>query len=192
MQPILTFQNTHRFLSNFWPCSIEWDGLLFPTLEHAYAASKTADDEIKRKIRSCPTPGEAKEYMAAHDLATDPGWTRDKKLGVMKALLALKFGGREPLLTRALLATGDAELIEGNDWNDTFWGVCNGAGENNLGKLLMELRQTLLGQKEQIEKHLPLVHTHEALAVAAGLSRLELYEKMIAFDISQRALLGYQ
>jgi hypothetical protein len=39
-----------------------------------------------------------------------------------------------------LLATGDMELIEDNDWDDTYWGVCNGAGENNLGKLLMKIR----------------------------------------------------
>jgi predicted NAD-dependent protein-ADP-ribosyltransferase YbiA (DUF1768 family) len=42
-----------------------------------------------------------------------------------------------------LKATGDEELVEGNWWNDTFWGVCNGVGENNLGKLLMKIRAEL-------------------------------------------------
>ena len=42
-----------------------------------------------------------------------------------------------------LLATDDMEIIEGNVWGDTFWGVCDGKGENNLGKVLMEVRQHL-------------------------------------------------
>lgn len=44
------------------------------------------------------------------------------------------------------MLTGDAELIEGNNWGDTFWGVCNGRGENMLGKLLMEIRDYLRAQ----------------------------------------------
>jgi hypothetical protein len=39
-----------------------------------------------------------------------------------------------------LLDTSDKVLIEENNWNDTFWGVCNGVGENNLGRLLMQVR----------------------------------------------------
>ena len=37
----------------------------------------------------------------------------------------------------------DAELIEGNTWHDTFWGVDlkTGEGENHLGKILMALRK---------------------------------------------------
>ena len=49
-----------------------------------------------------------------------------------------------------LLATGEEELIEGNYWHDTCWGVCNCAkcgdkGENRLGKLLMEVRTLYRG-----------------------------------------------
>lgn len=35
---------------------------------------------------------------------------------------------------------GDAELIEGNTWGDRIWGVCDGVGENRLGKILMRVR----------------------------------------------------
>lgn len=44
-----------------------------------------------------------------------------------------------------LLATGDAVLKEGNTWNDVFWGVSlkTGQGENNLGKILMRVREKL-------------------------------------------------
>lgn len=109
----------------------------------------------------------------------------------MEELLFLKFGGREPFLTRALMATGDAELVEGNTWDDTFWGVWNGVGENNLGRLLMKVRKTLFEEKALIEKHLSSTDTHQQLSDASGLTRLALYEKMLAFDISQRKYLGY-
>ena len=48
-------------------------------------------------------------------------------------------------LKALLLATGDANLEEGNTWNDTFWGVdlANGCGQNNLGKILMKIRGEL-------------------------------------------------
>lgn len=59
----------------------------------------------------------------------------------MRDLLDLKFA--DPALAALLLATGDADLVEGNDWGDRFWGVCDGAGANMLGRLLMELRTRL-------------------------------------------------
>ena len=48
-----------------------------------------------------------------------------------------------PDLQEKLLATGDAYLEEGNYWNDTTWGVCNGVGENRLGKILMQVRDEI-------------------------------------------------
>lgn len=42
-----------------------------------------------------------------------------------------------------LLATRDRMLIEGNDWGDTFWGMVDGEGENNLGKILMRVREEI-------------------------------------------------
>ncbi|MES2328835.1 MAG: NADAR family protein [Bacteroidota bacterium] len=191
MDVIGSFQGNYRFLSNFWPCCIVWEGFPCPTLEHAYAASKTDDPAIKMMIRSCPTPGDAKEWLAVHNMKPSAGWMIPKKLQVMEELLFLKFGGREPFLTRALMATGDAELVEGNTWDDTFWGVWNGVGENNLGRLLMKVRKTLFEEKALIEKHLSSTDTHQQLSDASGLTRLALYEKMLAFDISQRKYLGY-
>jgi ribA/ribD-fused uncharacterized protein len=63
----------------------------------------------------------------------------DVKLGIMRDLVSRKFKQNKDL--RLMLeATGDQELVEGNTWNDTFWGVCNGEGCNWLGKILMEVR----------------------------------------------------
>ena len=59
----------------------------------------------------------------------------------MEYLLLQKFF--IPELREKLLATGNEELIEGNWWGDTYWGVCKGKGENNLGKSLMKIRTEL-------------------------------------------------
>ena len=60
----------------------------------------------------------------------------------MEDICRAKFTQNEEL-KKKLIDTGDATLIEGNTWNDTFWGVCNGVGENNLGKILMKIREEL-------------------------------------------------
>ena len=64
------------------------------------------------------------------------------KIDVMRDVLKSKFSLNSELREK-LIATGDVELIEGNHWNDRFWGVCRGKGQNHLGKLLMELRKIL-------------------------------------------------
>ena len=68
-------------------------------------------------------------------------WNSYKKFHLMKRLLKMKFA--IPELKEMLLATGDEELVEGNYWHDTIWGVCDGVGENHLGKMLMEIRENL-------------------------------------------------
>ena len=50
---------------------------------------------------------------------------------------------QHPDLKEKLLSSGSVHLIEGNDWNDREWGVCNGEGKNKLGKILMRIRGEL-------------------------------------------------
>jgi N-glycosidase YbiA len=130
------FIGGHRFLSNFWPVEIHLGGLIFPTLEHAYQACKTLDPAERRMIASLATPGQAKR--AGKKLTMAPDFD-SSKLIIMKKLLIIKFSNQQ--LREKLLATGDQEIIEDNNWGDTFWGTCNGVGSNHLGRLLMEVRQ---------------------------------------------------
>ena len=69
------------------------------------------------------------------------GFHRSRIL-IMCEIIRSKFK-HNPDLAKKLLATGNAELIEGNTWNDTYWGVCNGAGQNKLGEVLMATRSNL-------------------------------------------------
>lgn len=140
MNRIDSFHGEHRFLSNFWPAEVMLDGVTYPTVEHAYVAAKTLDIETRREIAAVEKPGDVKRF--GRKLALRSDW-ESVKLDVMRDLVRQKFAHSE--LRAQLLATGDAELIEGNTWNDTFWGVCRGKGENHLGKILMSVRASASG-----------------------------------------------
>lgn len=135
---INSFEGKYAFLSNFYEHPISEGSLTFPTNEHYFQAMKTLDLTERIAIARAGTPGQSKRMGRSVKLRSD--W-EDIKLSVMETALRLKFA--DPELAVMLKATGDEELVEGNWWNDTFWGVCNGVGENNLGKLLMKIRAEL-------------------------------------------------
>jgi ribA/ribD-fused uncharacterized protein len=133
------FKGEYRFLSNFYPAQVVLDGAAYATVEHAYQAAKTADLQWRSKIRSAQSAGDAKKLgnQIPRELF-NPKWN-DIRLEIMADLLIQKF--YDATLRASLLATGDAELIEGNAWGDKFWGVSRGEGTNKLGQLLMVIRQ---------------------------------------------------
>ena len=137
MYAIRGFFDANRFLSNFWPAAVSYGGLNFTCVENAYQAAKCADTS-DMQVFVAMTPKEAKEHGSKVTLR--PEWF-DVRLDVMRGLLVQKFSHAD--LRAQLLATGDALLVEDNDWGDQFWGVCDGVGENNLGKLLMGIRSDL-------------------------------------------------
>jgi predicted NAD-dependent protein-ADP-ribosyltransferase YbiA (DUF1768 family) len=71
------------------------------------------------------------------------------KINVMREVLRIKF--EIPELRDKLLATGDVQLVEGNNWGDEFWGVnsVTGVGLNHLGVLLMERREILKNEAQE-------------------------------------------
>lgn len=129
----------YGFLSNFYSSPIQYEGIVYPTVEHMFQALKALDIETRKKIANAATPGQAKRLGRSVALRED--W-EEVKIDVMRTALQLKFS--DPTLRAKLIATGEAELIEGNTWNDRFWGVCRGSGKNMLGLLLMELRSSLM------------------------------------------------
>lgn len=140
---ITSFRGAHRFLSNFHPADVWYLDVWYPTVEHAYVAAKSNNPRVRRNIATIVSPGGAK--IAGRRLVLRPDWEKVKLL-VMHDLLRQKF--QNPHLRADLLATGDAEIIEGNTWGDQFWGAVrlpSGAwlGENHLGRLLMEVRAEL-------------------------------------------------
>lgn len=147
METIREFKGEYRYLSNFWPCRVELDGLQYDSVEHAYQAAKTTDPAERRLIRNAVTPAAAKK-LGRHVIKLREDWTDEVKLDVMHGLLLQKFA-KEPLRT-LLLNTGEADLVEGNNWGDKFWGFSGGEGFNWLGILLMHVRARLRkGIREQ-------------------------------------------
>jgi ribA/ribD-fused uncharacterized protein len=136
-----SFKDNYKFLSNFAFCpnGVLFEGLVYSTAEHAYQASKTLDPDEKAYVRFCETPGKAKR--AGRNITLREDWEL-VKIENMREIVLSKFTRNEGYL-KSLRATGDAELIEGNTWGDTFWGICKGQGENNLGKILMWVRELL-------------------------------------------------
>lgn len=132
------FVGPYRFLSNFAEIAIRLPDGTYPTVEHAFQASKTDDPEERAWVRSSPTPAGAKQR--GKKVRLRPDW-ETVKVAIMEELVRQKF--RDPELRDALLATGEEELVEVNTWNDKFWGVCKGKGENHLGKILMKIRAEL-------------------------------------------------
>ena len=136
---IKEFQGQYRFLSNFWYVNVVLDEHTYPSVEHAYVAAKTlSHGERFCLMNPAMKPGEAKQIGRRLTLRDD--WEQ-VKLEVMEDLVRQKFS-MSPL-KEMLLMTGQQELIEGNRWGDTFWGVCNGKGQNHLGKILMKVRSEL-------------------------------------------------
>jgi len=133
---ISSFQNDYRFLSNFYKTPIYYEDITYPSSEHAYQALKTLDINERKFISSLPSPGEAKRY--GKKIKIRENWDKIK-FNIMSEIVKQKFLQNSEL-KRLLIETGDNQLIEGNNWGDTYWGVCNGKGQNCLGKILMNLR----------------------------------------------------
>lgn len=135
MNSIDSFEGRYRFLSNFWMCELDYDGMIYPSSEHAYQAAKTTDITTRQKIASLSTAYDAKK--AGKSVRIRPDWD-EVKLDLMLQIVRAKFA--VPEMASKLLGTGDAALIEGNWWGDTFWGKCGGVGENHLGQILERVR----------------------------------------------------
>ncbi|NWD71777.1 NADAR family protein [Pseudomonas gingeri] len=132
-------------LSNLYKREVLFEGVVYPTSEHAYQAGKPRKEPVRDWILSAPSP--ALVAMAAHGLYwwdIRPGWSK-VKFERMRAILVTKFTQHDDLKA-LLLSTGDARLVEAattdNEVNRT-WGEVNGKGKNMLGILLMEVRNEL-------------------------------------------------
>jgi predicted NAD-dependent protein-ADP-ribosyltransferase YbiA (DUF1768 family) len=110
------FDGDNRFLSNFYKWAVRFEGIVYPSVECAFQAAKTTDVDLRI------------DFI-------------EVKLGIMEQLLTAKFSDKP--MRQKLMATGNQQLVEGNDWKDLFWGVCDGVGENHLGQLLMKVRDQL-------------------------------------------------
>jgi len=140
------FFGEYRWLSNFIEVDVNFGGVIYPSVEHAYQAAKTLDLTVRKEFEKC-TPGRAKSL--GKTLAIREDW-EVVKVAVMKSLVDQKFHDHERF-RNLLLSTGSAKLVEGNWWHDNFWGdcwckdrpLCVKPGKNMLGIILEQTRSSL-------------------------------------------------
>jgi ribA/ribD-fused uncharacterized protein len=138
-QSIRGFVGDYRWLSNFYSCGVNYEGLTYQSSEAAYQAAKFP--EAERKAFTALDPDAAKKL--AHSKTIDEAKWNARKDQVMREVVWAKFS-QHPDLAGRLLATGDRYLEETNWWNDPYWGVYQGKGANMLGKILMDTRARLV------------------------------------------------
>jgi ribA/ribD-fused uncharacterized protein len=149
MSDIIDFRGDYGFLSNFYERPIYFMGFEFKTGEHMFNSLKTDSLEEACHVMDAPTPGIAKQR--GRKVTLRPFWDEVERYNAMRTVLGAKFLDDKEMMD-ALLSTGERRIIEGNTWHDNEWGNCTCGtrvfcvetqGNNNLGKLLMELRSDL-------------------------------------------------
>lgn len=148
------FKDQYAFLSNFYqlkfPVATHCIDYNIYNVEAAYQLEKTffcamyykERFEYVQKFSTC-SPTQAKQLgkkLSSRKDFNKEAWYRES-LPLMTALVQQKFDADDEL--RLKLYCVEGEIVEDNDWGDTFWGRCNGVGENHLGKILMKVRDEM-------------------------------------------------
>ena len=145
MEKIDSFSGEHEFLSNFSYSPMTFHGIGVPTAEHAFQMMKASTDDMRQFVAMAPTASQAKSRGRGVKIRGD--WEQIK-FDVMYRIQQEKYR-QNPHLRKLLLATGDAELEEGNWWHDNTYGNCKCErcrdieGHNMLGNILMKVREEL-------------------------------------------------
>ena len=133
----------HGDFSNFarWP--IVFKGKTWPTSEHCFQAMKFEDKAVQERIRNAATAQAATDLGRNRKFKIRRRWDQLRD-SIMYEIVLAKFT-QHPELTRLLLATGEARIIEHTE-NDSYWGDGgDGSGKNKRGKILMKVRAHLDG-----------------------------------------------
>jgi hypothetical protein len=128
-----------RGLSNFAESPVIYDEHRWITAEHAYQAAKSFDPAAQNRIDAARSAADAKKL--GRSVSIRPDWEQVKR-EVMKDICRSKFA-LNPALRKQLLGTGAELLVHTAPW-DSWWGDGrDGNGRNELGRILMELREEL-------------------------------------------------
>ena len=140
---ITKFQGEYAFLSNFYPCTITYNGLTYQSVEAAFQAQK---DISRSKEFTTLSAVEAKHLGKEVQLRSD--WKK-VRVEIMERLIEIKF--KDPILRRHLISTGAKMIIQVDYDEERFWGVYEGIGMNVMGQILMaqrgKIRMELLQQE---------------------------------------------
>lgn len=138
MNKISKFVGKNRFLSNDYMADVIYNGILYCCNTSAFESQRSTDSIIRMEFADL-SPYSAK--VRGRCIETREDWNTVKEQ-IMMEICVQKFL-QNPKLMKQLFDTGDAELINSNNYKDTYWGTYNGKGSNTLGKILMQIREDL-------------------------------------------------
>lgn len=137
------FVGQYDFLANEYPVEIEYNGVKYKSVEHAFHATKTDRPAEWADFANSLSASEAKRIGRC--VGCKPDWD---KTSSMVEVVKMKFF-RNMDLAEKLLATGNEQLVDSERLNDKQWGLDHGFSDNGLGKILMQVRteiKELLGR----------------------------------------------
>lgn len=139
-----SFRGQYRFLSNYYfaPMKFQVHGIIYvaKSNEHYFQAHKATNRRDFEAVLNCNTGKQAKFTGRTIQCRADWYPIRDR---IMYDGVVIKFT-QNAGLKHSLIQTYPHELVEGNTWGDTYWGKCNGQGQNKLGLILMVVRNQLM------------------------------------------------
>ena len=141
---ITTFRGNYLFLSNFYESPVCYDGLIYRNVEAAFQSAKLTDIDSRKQFTELD--GRAAKKLG-RIIPLRPDWEQ-VKYSIMLDIVRSKF--TDCRLRQSLVATATEEIAEHNSWGDTTWGVCNGVGNNWLGKILMTVRNEILNNERSV------------------------------------------
>ena len=147
MANLVPLEIFYIYFSPYTAHAIELDGVVYPTVEHAYQCQRYTDQKIIDEIRNARSPVKAWEVSTKCKHLQIPEFKKDEyKLKVMKRLMKLKVKQHEEV-RKALLDTGDLEIVKRivtYPPGDGFWDIGeDGKGLNHIGKIWIEIRDEL-------------------------------------------------
>lgn len=140
---IKSFKGEYKVFSNMDEHPIKFNGLTYRNSEACFQAQKCSNNDERLAFTSID--GYTAKKLGRRIKCDMKAWHEVRDY-IMFAIQIVKFKQYEEFRTK-LLSTGDAEIIEGNDHGDSYWGVNNstGNGLNKLGKILMVIRDLAKG-----------------------------------------------
>ena len=127
--------------SNFAAFSVVWRDRVWQTSEHAFQAACFDDEAVIEEIYNATSAHDALKLAIKYLDQARPTW-KDDRLRIMKEICKAKLD-QHPYIQKSLRQSGEAELIEDSP-KDEYWGRgTDWKGENNLGKIWMELREEI-------------------------------------------------
>jgi N-glycosidase YbiA len=133
------------YFSGYSAHAVEYEGILYPTVEHAYHCQRYSDAAITNEILTARSPRKAWEISQKYKAQQRADFS-DRKAHIMEELNRAKMLQHEDI-QRALIESNDMPIIKHiftGSPADGFWddGV-DGAGRNEMGKIWMRLREEL-------------------------------------------------